>query len=98
MASIVEVRPAGPLPSADLARLCTGLAARLASGAGTAVVCHAELLPDDVRALEVLARLALTARRAGARVQVLGLSAELSALLQLVGLGAVLLPGDELDP
>lgn len=95
MASIVEVRPAGPLPSADLASFCAGLAARLASGAVTAVVCHAEMLPDDVDAVEVLARLALTARRAGARLRVLGLSAELSALLQLLGLGAVVLPLDE---
>ena len=98
MASIVEVRPDGPLPSADLARLCAGLAARLSSGAVTRVVCHAELLPDDVRAVEVLARLSLTARRAGARLQVLGLSAELSALLHLLGLGGVLLTGDVPDP
>ena len=59
------------------------------SQAGT-VVCDVHALPSDGRALEALARLQLTARRAQRRILLQRAAPELLALLDFAGLADVI--------
>lgn len=71
-------------------RLCTGLAEQLAAGAAATVVCRVEHAGGDLTTVDAVARLALVARRAGVAFSLDGPGAELSSLLGLAGLRAVL--------
>jgi hypothetical protein len=75
---------------ADLARITVHLAVRLRSRPVAVVVCHGEALPGELASVDALARLALVARRCGARFSVRGLRPELAVLVDLLGLGELL--------
>lgn len=70
----------------DLARLCGDVRTRLAAGGGV-VVCDAWALGGrGLAAVDLLARLELTARRAGGRIRLRHPPPDLPALLLLTGL------------
>ncbi|MFJ8312681.1 MULTISPECIES: STAS domain-containing protein [unclassified Streptomyces] len=76
----------GPVTFADVPLLCERL--RVLYGAGVEeVVCDlAALTRADLAAVEAVARLRLTARRAGGRLRMRNAGAGLGALLELAGL------------
>jgi ABC-type transporter Mla MlaB component len=80
----------GPVSRGEVAGLCARVRALLAHGAGGAdrvVVCEAGGLgPPGLGTVELLARLQLTARRAGGRIRLRDPDPALLALLDLVGL------------
>jgi ABC-type transporter Mla MlaB component len=85
----------------DIPAWCARLRALLESGAGDAVVCDvAGLAQVDATAVDLLARLRLTARRCGRAFRVRHASPELQGLLSLVGLAGVvpLEPASALPP
>lgn len=82
-APILPVAPAG---EEDLSRLCDSARSLLAATGATELVCDASALPPDLAAVNALARLELTARRAGARIVVRDPDPLLRNLLELVGL------------
>jgi ABC-type transporter Mla MlaB component len=92
-----DVVISGPLAPAELAELCECVRCRLEG-------CDAEVLVCDVRALThpdvatvgALARLQLTARRLGRRIQLRDPPLELRRLLELCGLADVLPAGARL--
>lgn len=88
----------GPTPTAqDAAQLCARLA-RLYDDAPAAVVCDASsVTAPGLGAVEVLARLRLTARGRGA-FTVVGAGPALRALLDLVGLVELLGEAEEWEP
>ncbi len=94
----VTLRIRGPLLRADLAGLFerTYALLRVAGGAET-LLCEVEDVAADLVAAEALARLALLARRRGCRTQLHGAPPELRALVELVGLTAVLGVADDAD-
>lgn len=55
------------------------------------LTCDVGCLGADLTTVDLVSRLALTARRAGCRLRLRRVSAELAALLQLVGLDDVLM-------
>jgi hypothetical protein len=81
-----------PIADGDAAVLCARLGALVttAGGAGMEVVLDVRDLRADARGVEALARLALTARRCGARISLRGAADELLALLAFCGLRGVL--------
>jgi hypothetical protein len=81
-----------PIADGDAAVLCARLRALVATagGAGTEVLLDVGDLRADVRGVDALARLALTARRCGARIRLRRASADLLALLAFCGLRGVL--------
>ncbi len=88
----------GPGPTRrDAARLCARLA-RLYEGGATAVECDAgAVTAPDLAAVEVLARLRLTARGRGG-FTVTGAGPALRALLDLVGLVELLGEAEQREP
>ena len=96
MGSTLRLRLAGHLTDDQVRRLCTGLAEQLTAGVASAVVCHVEQAVGDLATIDAVARLALVARRAGVAFSLDGPGTELTALLGVVGLRAVLagLPDD----
>ena len=94
---VLDVRLPAASP-ADLARIAVHLAVRLRTGAVAGVVCHGDALPGDLASVEALARLALVARRCGARFAVRGLRPELAALVDLLGLGELLVAPSAGEP
>jgi hypothetical protein len=86
---VLDVRLPGALESAELTRECACLAARLRASAVTAVVLDAGSLSGDLAAVQALARLSLVARHGGARVTVRSMSAELSSLVDWLGMTAL---------
>jgi hypothetical protein len=86
---VLDVRLPGVLASADLTRECACLADRLRAGVVAAVVFDAGALSGDLEAVETLARLSQVARRGGARVTVRRMSAELSSLVDWLGMTAL---------
>jgi hypothetical protein len=85
-----------PVADGDAAVLCARLRALVvtAGGEGTEVVLDVGHLRADARGVDALARLALTARRCGARIRLRGASDGLLALLAFCGLRGVLPLGD----
>lgn len=96
MSSTLRLRVPRRLTDEQVRRLCTGLAEQLTAGAATAVVCRVERPVGDLATVDVVARLALVARRAGVTFWLDSPDAELASLLGLVGLRAALarLPDD----
>ncbi|PWE09100.1 hypothetical protein DD630_21440 [Streptomyces sp. BSE7F] len=78
----------GPLAPGEVSGPCEALRALLdGGGRGRVVVCDvAGLGPPGLAAVNLLARLQLTARRAGGRIRLRDPSPALCALLDLVGL------------
>jgi ABC-type transporter Mla MlaB component len=84
---------AGPLERAELPALLARTRALIASAGGAAEVLCCELdanVAADAVAVDALARLALAARRHGVSLRLSGASAELLALVGLMGLRDVL--------
>jgi ABC-type transporter Mla MlaB component len=80
---------AGPLGRDELELALARAGRQLADGCEELCCCVAGL-EADAAAVEALARLALLARRGGCRVSLRGPSAQLLALLELVGLSEAL--------
>ncbi|MYU25747.1 STAS domain-containing protein [Streptomyces sp. SID8352] len=77
----------GPVSPAGTPRRCAELRALLAAARTGVVVCEvAGLGPPGLAAVDLLARLELTARRAGGRIRLRGAGPALRGLLDLVGL------------
>ncbi|MER6687779.1 STAS domain-containing protein [Streptomyces minutiscleroticus] len=77
----------GPLTREQVPGLCDAARARLAAAGTGLLVCDvAALGPPGLAAVDLLARLALTARRAGGRLRLRGPDPALRALLDAVGL------------
>lgn len=89
----------GPTPTAqDAAQLCARLA-RLYEDGATAVVCDAAAVTAPrLAAVEVLARLQVTARDHGGTFAVVGAGPAYRALLDLVGLVELLGEAEEREP
>jgi len=81
----------GPIARSDLPGLYRRVCAALQDRRNGVLVCEVSSVPVDAVAIDALARLALGARRHGCRVWLLGASAELMELVELVGLSEVLL-------
>jgi hypothetical protein len=81
---------AGPLAAGDAAELCERLRAVLATSDAAVVVCDVGGLPADIVTVDALARLQLTARRLGRRIELRSRSPELDRLVAFVGLADVL--------
>ncbi|MDT0573868.1 STAS domain-containing protein [Streptomyces sp. DSM 3412] len=77
----------GPVTRDETPRLCAEVRARLEGTGGGIVVCDvAGIGPPGLAAVDVLARMQLTARRAGGRIRLRDPDPALRALLGLVGL------------
>ncbi|MFK0175779.1 STAS domain-containing protein [Streptomyces xanthochromogenes] len=76
-----------PVTFADVPLLCERLRGLYGGGAREVVCDLAAVTRADLAAVEAVARLRLTARRAGRRVRMRNAGAGLVALLELVGLG-----------
>lgn len=79
----------GPIAPADLPGLCDRVCALLAASPGADVSCDVAGVPADAVAVDALARLRLAAVRAGCRVRLRHASADLRALVALMGLAEV---------
>ena len=75
-----------PMAPAERARACEHVRMLLSAGSADVVVCDVHGVAD-LGVVDVLARLSLTARRAGARLRVQAAGNDLAALLRLTGLG-----------
>ncbi|MGA8363168.1 MAG: STAS domain-containing protein [Solirubrobacteraceae bacterium] len=80
----------GPLAHADLPGLCARTCVLLEGGAVEVLRCEVTGVNADAVTVDALARLALLARRQGCRVRLAGVSAELTKLIEFVGLTEVL--------
>jgi hypothetical protein len=80
----------GPLAAGDAAELCERLRDEPATSDAAVVVCDVGALPADIVTVDALARLQLTARRLGRRMELRNGSPELDRLLAFVGLADVL--------
>jgi hypothetical protein len=81
----VVVAVCGPLGAEQVRQVCDRVRARLAAADVDLVVC-VPTTPADLGLVDLLARLTLVARRAGAVVRVLPTADDLPVLLQLTGL------------
>lgn len=81
----------GPIARSDLPGLCDRICALLASCRADVVRCDVRGVDPDAVTVDALARLRLAARRNGCRVRLGNASAELRALVDLMGLHDVLL-------
>lgn len=78
---------ARPLTPEAVPRVCDDLRALLLTTEAASVVCDvAGVGPPGLGTVDLLARLELTARRAGGRIRLRGATPALRALLELVGL------------
>jgi ABC-type transporter Mla MlaB component len=81
----------GPVARGDALALCRQLERRLAKQRTGGVICDvATLSQPDLATLDALARMQLTARRCGARLQLQGATPGLIGLLALTGLAEAL--------
>jgi hypothetical protein len=86
----------GPFSRGSIASLCDGARRLLATGRVDIVMYDVGAVAEpDVMVIEALARLQLTARRAGGSIGVRRASGRLRDLLDLVGLCDVIALGDE---
>ncbi|MGW1002425.1 STAS domain-containing protein [Streptomyces sp. NPDC002520] len=77
----------GPVTRDEVTGLCDDVRALLDASGGAVVVCDVGgLRPPGLGTVDLLARLELTARRAGGRIRLRGPDPALVALLDLVGL------------
>ncbi|MFE3163403.1 STAS domain-containing protein [Streptomyces sp. NPDC059224] len=77
----------GPVAKDAVAGLCAEVRAMLAGGTAGTVVCDvAGIGPPGLAAVDLLARLEVTARRAGGRIRLRDPDPALLALLRFVGL------------
>jgi ABC-type transporter Mla MlaB component len=76
----------GPIARADVSRLCERARVLLEGSNAALAVCDVGLADPDAVTVDVLARLQLTARKLGCRVQVCHAGGELQDLLALMGL------------
>ncbi|MEU6664401.1 STAS domain-containing protein [Streptomyces sp. NPDC046727] len=76
----------GPVRRDEVPGLCADVRALLEGGAGVVVCDVGGLGPPGLAAVDLLARLELTARRAGGRIMLRDADPALQALLDLVGL------------
>jgi ABC-type transporter Mla MlaB component len=79
-----------PLERADLPALFERTCSLLDGSGIDVLLCEVAGVAADAVAVDALARLALAARRHGCRVRLCGCSAELRALVALLGLAGVL--------
>jgi STAS domain len=87
----------GPLRPKDIRTLCETLRRALEGGPAVVLVCDiSPATPPDLRVVEALARLTLTAKRCGRQVVVRRACPEVSELVDLAGLSVV--PGLDLEP
>ena len=85
--SAIVVEIGGRIDRTDIAALCARVRLALDSSDAELVVCDVTALTDpDCVAVDALARVRLTAKRAGRRLRLRGVSPELRALLCFVGL------------
>jgi hypothetical protein len=89
---LVWVLP-GPIAVGEATDLCQRLRVVLESTDAALLVCDVRGLPADVVTVDALARLQLTARRLGRRIELRSQTPELGRLLAFVGLADVLGPG-----
>lgn len=95
MGSTLRLRLRAPVTDEQVRRLCAALAGRLRTGTVHAVVCRVERGASDLATVDAVARLALVARRAGVTLRLDRPCVELSALVDLVGLRALLERSDD---
>jgi ABC-type transporter Mla MlaB component len=90
----------GPIARDEIPHVCERARALLEGCEADPVVCDVDALDPDAVALDVLARVQLTARRLGRRVELAGVNVELRDLLELAGLSEVLplVAGSNLEP
>jgi hypothetical protein len=81
---------AGPIAAGDAEDLCERLRVVLTSSDASVLVCDVRGLQADVVTVDALARLQLTARRLGRRIELRSGTPELDRLLAFVGLADVL--------
>jgi ABC-type transporter Mla MlaB component len=90
---------AAPIVPADVPALCEHMRLALEKHPVRAVICDvAALRQPDAATVDALARLQLTARRLGHRVQLHSASRELRELIAFIGLSAVLQLGAASGP
>ncbi len=83
---------AGPVADdAAVRAVCERLRAVMSTTSAPTIVVDAGALPANCRSIEVLARLQLTARRAGARIRLHRASPPLRHLLEFAGLADIVL-------
>jgi ABC-type transporter Mla MlaB component len=88
--STIVLAVAGPLARTDVPALCERTRALLEESGADLVVCDVRELADaDALAIDLIARLQLTARRLGARVCVRHASRPLRDLLAFTGIAEV---------
>jgi ABC-type transporter Mla MlaB component len=86
----IELVIGGPMTGAAIAGLCARVQVMLEGGADL-VICDVSSVGDpDAGTIDALARMQLTARRLGRRVQLRDACADLQDLVALTGLGDVL--------
>jgi anti-anti-sigma regulatory factor len=86
----IDVIVSGPIPPAEMRRLCDRIHATLERGDATVVVCDVgPVVAADAAVVDVIARLQLTARRLGCEVRVRHAHPRLRELLRLMGLSGV---------
>ena len=87
----IELVIAGPMTGAAIAELCARVRVMLEGSGADLVVCDVSSLGDpDAGTIDALARMQLTARRLGRRVQLRHACADLQDLVAFTGLGDVL--------
>ena len=80
----------GPIARDEIHAVCERARALLERREVGTVVCRVGALDPDAVTLDVLARVQLTARRQGCRIELEGVDVELRELLVFAGLGDVL--------
>lgn len=83
----------GPIARDEILDVCERARALLERCVADPVVCDVGALDPDAVTVDVLARLQLTARRLGRRVELVGACAELGDLIAFAGLAEVLRVG-----
>lgn len=90
----IHVVIAGPVTRAAIVGLCGWVRAILEGSGADMVICDVSAVGDpDATTIDALARMQLTARRLGRRVQLRHACADLQNLVMFMGLGDVLPPG-----
>ena len=81
---------AWPIAEGGIGELCERLQHVITTSGADVVVCDGQALPANCRAIEALARLQLTARRANRTIHLQRPSPALQELLDLAGLAEVI--------